>query len=154
MVTNPLSAYYLDQARTGQVGGNLNFFKGERYQKGHGFGSIISGLLPLLKKSGKNLFDSGLALASDIASGGEVKSAIKHRGLEAAKRLAKDTCHEITQSGSGLRKRRRRTMLTTRTIRRPKRKRVSKNSLNNLLGIIPKRRKRKAKRVSKKSKRK
>ena len=135
---NPLIAYYSQQAQTGNA---LNVFKGERYQRGSGIGSILRGLLPLLKKTGTNLLASGIAgVASDIASGSKVKDALKQRGIAAAKQLATDTCDQINQSGKGLFMRNNIGM--TKTVRRKKRRSPSTKSLIDALVDKPVKRRR------------
>ena len=67
--------YYLQQ-----VGHGLTAFAGVAVQRGHGLGSILSGLfrgaLPILKNVGKavgkQLLKSGLEVASDVVSGVKV----------------------------------------------------------------------------------
>jgi len=136
-MSNPLFAYYAQQAQTGSA---LNVFKGERYQRGSGFGSIIRGLLPLLKKTGTNLLASGIAgVASDIAGGSKVKEAFKQRGIAAAKQLASQTCDQINQSGKGLFTRN--PIGMTKVVRRKKRKSPSTKSLiDTLISQSPKKR--------------
>jgi len=136
MMTNPLISYYSQQAQTGNA---LHVFKGERYQRGSGFGSIIRGLLPLLKKTGTNLLASGIAgVASDIASGSKVKDSLKQRGIAAAKQLASETCDQINQSGKGLFPHRRSGMKVVR--RRKKKSPTTKSIIDTLISQSPKKR--------------
>jgi len=136
MMTNPLISYYTQQAQTG---GALHVYRGPRHQQsGAGFGSIIRGLLPLLKKTGTNLLASGIAgVASDIASGSKVKEALKQRGIAAAKQLASDTCDKIKQKGEGLFK----NSGMVRAVKRKKNRSLSTKSLiETLVNQTPKRR--------------
>ena len=87
-------------------------FAGARYQKGHGLGSILSGLfrrvLPFLKANGKNfavnLLRTGVDVADDVFDGGKkFTESLKERVPQGIKRTVQDLKF---QSGSGLGKRR------------------------------------------------
>ena len=64
-----------------QVGGALPYFTGARVQRGHGFGSVSSGLLrtvaPLIKRGavalGKRALATGAHIAGDVVAGKNVK---------------------------------------------------------------------------------
>ena len=68
-----------------QVGGALPYFTGARVQRGHGFGSLFSGLLrsvaPLIRRGavalGKRALTTGAQIASDVVAGQNVKKAAK-----------------------------------------------------------------------------
>jgi len=102
--------YYMRQCGGG--GGDMPVFAGARYQKGHGLGSILSGLfrrvLPFLKANGKNfavnLLRTGVDVADDVFDGGKkFTDALKERVPQGIKRTVQDLKF---QSGSGLAKRR------------------------------------------------
>ena len=68
-----------------QVGGALPYCTGARVQKGHGFGSLFSGLLrsvaPLIKRGalalGKRALTTGAQIAGDVVDGQSIKKATK-----------------------------------------------------------------------------
>jgi len=102
-----------------QAGGQIPVFVGSRYQRGHGLGSVLGGLvrrfvIPLFTTHGKTLALNALRTGMDVAedvlgSGRGVKESVKKRVPEGIKRTAESL---IRQSGSGVckrgRKRRRR----------------------------------------------
>ena len=101
--------YYMQQSGGG---GAMPGFAGARYQKGHGLGSILSGLfrrvLPFLKANGKNfavnLLRTGVDVADDVFDGGKkFTESLKERVPQGIKRTVQDLKF---QSGSGLGKRR------------------------------------------------
>ncbi len=105
--------YYMNQ--TG-AGGGMPVFVGARFQKGHGLGSILSGLfrrvLPFLRANGRNfannLIDTGVNVARDVFDNGKkLGDSLKERVPEGIKRTVQDLNF---QSGSGLAKRRRLTV--------------------------------------------
>ena len=77
------------------VGGALPYFTGARVQKGHGFGSLFSGLLrsvaPLIKRGalalGKRVLTTGAQIAGDVVAGQNVKKAAKRRATAAGRDL-------------------------------------------------------------------
>ena len=78
-----------------QVGGALSYFTGARVQRGHGFGSLFSGLLrtvaPLIKRGavalGKRSLATGAQIAGDVVAGKNVKKAAKRRATAAGRNL-------------------------------------------------------------------
>ena len=78
-----------------QVGGALPYFTGARVQRGHGFGSLFSGLLrtvaPLIKRGavalGKRALATGAQIAGDVVAGKNVKKAAKRRATTAGRNL-------------------------------------------------------------------
>ena len=78
-----------------QVGGALPYFTGARVQRGHGFGSLFSGLLrsvaPLIKRGalalGKRALTTGAQIAGDVVAGQNVKKAAKRRATAAGRDL-------------------------------------------------------------------
>ena len=77
-----------------QVGGALPYFTGARVQRGHGFGSLFSGLLrsvaPLIRRGavalGKRALTTGAQIASDVVAGQNVKKEGKTKGNGCRKR--------------------------------------------------------------------
>ena len=71
-----------------QVGGALPYFTGARVQRGHGFGSLFSGLLrtvsPLIKRSAVALGKRALAT---VVAGKNIKKAAKRRATAAGRNL-------------------------------------------------------------------
>ena len=78
-----------------QVGGALPYFTGARVQRGHGFGSLFSGLLrtvaPLIKRGAvalrKRALATGAQIAGDVVAGKNVKKAAKRRATTAGRNL-------------------------------------------------------------------
>jgi hypothetical protein len=102
--------YFLAQAeQTGFGGGS---FSGTPYQRGHGLGSMFSGLLrsvfPLFKSAakavGKTALKTGLAVASDALHGRDVAESFKDHGRAAASELVDKAQEKLKsfQSGEGL----------------------------------------------------
>jgi len=105
--------YYMRQ--TG--GGDMPVFVGARYQRGHGLGSILSGLfrrvLPFLKANAKNfatnLLKTGVDVAEDVFDGKKkFTDSLKERVPQGIKRTINDL---EFQSGSGVAKRRKRDII-------------------------------------------
>ena len=76
-----------------QVGGALPYFTGARVQRGHGFGSLFSGLLrsvaPLIRRGavalGKRALSTGVQIAGDVVAGKNIKKAAKRRATAAGR---------------------------------------------------------------------
>jgi len=107
-----------------QVGGQMPVFVGSRYQRGHGLGSVLGGIfrrfiVPLFTTHGKTLaldaLRTGMNVAEDVlGSGSGFKESVKKRVPEGIKRTAQNL---IRQSGSGVRRRKRRKLrLSTKDI--------------------------------------
>ena len=106
--------YYLRQSGSG-----LPVFQGSRGQRGHGLGSMLSGLfrsaIPMLKRGlatfGKHALKTGLEIAGDVADGSSFKDSAKARFLPTIvpgiKRFAEQEIFS-KQSGSGKRRKTRR----------------------------------------------
>ena len=103
--------YYMHQTQAGN--GDMPVFTGARYQRGHGLGSILSGLfrrvLPFLKANAKNavsnLLRTGVNIAEDVwDKGKKFSESAKERIPEGIKQTVRDI---NWQTGSGLGKRRR-----------------------------------------------
>ena len=102
--------YYLQQSGSG-----LPIFQGSRGQRGHGLGSMLSGLfrsaVPMIKRGlatfGKHALKTGLEIASDVADGASFKDSAKARILPSIlpgiKRFADEEIFS-NQSGSGRRR--------------------------------------------------
>ncbi len=98
--------YYL-----GQSGDGISVFSGSRNQRGHGLGSLLSGLfrraVPLLQRGlktfGKQTLKTGLQIANDVSDGQTIKESAKRRAVEGIKRFASSPLGSI-QSDSGKRR--------------------------------------------------
>jgi hypothetical protein len=99
--------YYLQQS-----GNGLPIFHGSRGQRGHGLGSMLSGLFrsafPMIKRGlanfGKHALKTGLEIANDVADGSSFKESAQSRVFPAIKRFAQSDIFS-SQSGSGRRRR-------------------------------------------------
>ena len=64
---------YYEQYYANQCGNGMNVFQGARGQRGHGLGSMLSGLvrsaLPMIKNFGRNALQTGLNVATDVVEG-------------------------------------------------------------------------------------
>ena len=95
--------YYVSQA-----GGSLPVFQGSRGQRGHGFGSVLSGLfrsaVPMLKRIGKQALTTGAYIASDMLGGKKFDESARSRVRQGINSfLPPDDSSE--QTGSGRRRR-------------------------------------------------
>ena len=76
-----------------QMGGALPYFTGARVQRGHGFGSLFSGLLrtvaPLIRRGavalGKRALTTGAQIAGDVVAGKNIKKPAKRRATAAGR---------------------------------------------------------------------
>jgi hypothetical protein len=81
-----------------QTGGEIPVFVGRRYQRGHGLGSILSGLfrrvVPFVKDNirnvGRNLLKTGVNVVGDVLGGKKFKEAAKEHIPRAIKRTVED----------------------------------------------------------------
>ena len=93
--TGDSSSTCLASSTARQVGGALPYFTGARVQRGHGFGSLFSGLLrtvaPLIRRGavalGKRALTTGAQIAGDVVAGKNVKKAAKRRATVAGRNL-------------------------------------------------------------------
>ena len=100
--------YYLNQSGSG-----LPVFVGSRGQRGHGLGSMLSGLfrsaMPLIKRGlasfGRHALKTGLEIANDVADGNSFGSSVKTRVPVGIKRFASQS-NLTNQSGNGRKRRR------------------------------------------------
>jgi hypothetical protein len=91
-----------------QNGGEMPVFAGARHQRGHGLGSMLSGLfrriiVPFFKNNGKTLASTalrtGMQMADDVIGGKSFKDSAKDRIREGIKTAAENI---NWQSGSGI----------------------------------------------------
>ena len=105
---NPYVRYYLDQ----QQGHGMPVFRGSAWQQGYGLGglfrSVARAVMPMVKSGAKALgkiaLNAGANLLGDVASGKNLKDAVKTRGKEAvsvAKNRAVKRLQTYAQTGSG-----------------------------------------------------
>ena len=118
--------YYLQQSGSG-----LPIFQGSRGQRGHGLGSMLSGLfrsaVPMIKRGlatfGKHALKTGLEIAGDVADGASFKDSAKARILPSIlpgiKRFADEEIFS-NQSGSGRRRK------TSKRRKSSKRRKIAK----------------------------
>ena len=96
--------YYVNQA-----GGSLPVFQGSRSQRGHGFGSVLSGLfrsaVPMLKRIGKQALTTGAYIASDMLGGKKFDEAAKTRVRQGINSFLEPNLDVSEQTGSGRRRR-------------------------------------------------
>lgn len=111
----------------GQAGGSMPVFQGIRGQRGHGFGSVLSGLfrsaLPMLKRVGKQALTTGAHIASDMLSGKKFGDSARLRVRQGINSFLPPDDDVSEQTGEG---RRRRVLKRKRTpirklCKRPKR---------------------------------
>ena len=85
MKTMNYNEYYAQQ-----VGGALPYFAGSRVQRGHGFGSLLGGLLrtvaPLIKRGALALGNRALK-TGDVLAGQNIRTATKRRAKIAGNEL-------------------------------------------------------------------
>src|SRR6266568_4813231 len=100
--------YYADQSG----GGGVPYYSGTAGQRGHGLGSILSGLfrsaMPMIKRGlaffGKHALKTGLEVANDVVEGSSFVNSARRRVPEGINRFT--TAAGFTnQAGSGRRRR-------------------------------------------------
>ena len=116
--------YYIQQS-----GNGLPIFVGSRSQRGHGLGSMLSGLfrsaVPMLKRGlatfGKHALKTGLEIAGDVADGKSFRDSATEKILPTIlpgiKRFAEEEIFS-RQTGSGKRRRRARKSVAKRRTKR------------------------------------
>ena len=100
--------YYMNQSENG-----VNVFQGSRGQRGHGLGSMLSGLfrsaMPMLKRGlaifGRHALRTGAEIANDVADGESLGNSARRRVSEGIKRINPSEFF-IPQTGSGRKRRR------------------------------------------------
>lgn len=114
--------YYVSQA-----GGTLPVFQGTRGQRGHGFGSVLSGLfrsaMPMLKRIGKQALTTGAHIASDMLSGKKFGESARSRVRQGINSFLPPDDEISEQTGEG---RRRRVTKRKRSISRKHQKRAKR----------------------------
>lgn len=101
--------YYLNQS-----GNGMPIFQGARTQRGHGLGSVLSGLFrsawPMIqtgaKALGKQVLKTGMQIAGDVVDGQNFKDATMKRIPEGIKTFVRSD--DVTPQTGGGRKRRKR----------------------------------------------
>jgi hypothetical protein len=105
--------YYVNQA-----GGTMPVFQGSRGQRGHGFGSVLSGLfrsaMPMLKRIGKQALTTGAYIASDMLGGKKFGDSARNRVRQGINSFLPPDDDVSEQTGAG------------RSRRATKRRRVTK----------------------------
>jgi hypothetical protein len=123
-----LKDHFLRQQR----GGNIAGFRGARFQRGYGIGSIFKSLaryaIPLFKQGakvvGKRALQAATEVGQDVLQGNNVKEAFKSRGKQAVSDVAKKV-----MTGNGRKKSIKRAAPAKTPIRGPTKK--QKTSLDN-----------------------
>jgi hypothetical protein len=107
-----------------QSGDGMPVFAGARYQRGHGIGSLFSGLfrsiMPLIKKAapiiGRKALEAGANIIGDVGSGRSFKDSAKQHASNAFSESIKSLFPQFDgQTGSGQRRKRKRIVSTKRT---------------------------------------
>lgn len=124
-----------------QLGGILPGFRAYApYHRGSGIGSIFKSLyrfmLPMLQSVGKQALISGSKIATDVATGQDLKSSLNTHAREGVSTILKDTAGHIErQHGKGIGKRK--IQHKAQTYKKPrvlKKNSVSKRKLSKLVG--------------------
>jgi hypothetical protein len=118
--------YYMQQGR------GVPVFQGSRGQRGHGLGSMLSGLfrsaMPMIRRGlavfGKHALKTGAQIANDVSEGRSLKESAMNRLPEGIKRMATSGDFSM-QSGSGKRK---------RSIKYKPKKKIKKVRVNDIFG--------------------
>ena len=78
------SKHYSIQA--GKGFDDINIFRGNPYQRGYGFGSLLKRFgIPILKFFGKELLKTGVNVGNDLLEQRNIKESLKARGKEGKK---------------------------------------------------------------------
>lgn len=113
-----------------QIGSGMPVFEGSRGQKGHGLGSMLSGLfrsaMPMIKRGlasfGKQALKTGLEVANDVMGGHTFQESARRRIPDGIKSFAANT-NFSSQSGSGRAKTHHRRKRSKSKLKKPTRKR-------------------------------
>ena len=93
------TAGYYEQYYVDQCGNGMNVFQGARGQRGHGLGSVLSGLfrsaLPMIKNFGKQALQTGLNVATDVVEGTSFRDSLRKRYSRWYKRLQRCTVWSV-----------------------------------------------------------
>src|SRR6185436_17785375 len=94
--------YYVNQA-----GGSMPVFQGSRGQRGHGYGSVLSGLFrssePILKRIGKQALTTGAYIASIMLGSNKFNEAAETRIRQGINSFLPHDDDVSEQTGSGRR---------------------------------------------------
>ena len=91
----------------GQMGyGDLPGYRGSRYQRGYGIGSLLGSLFraatPLLKSGAKALVKQGARfgteVVSDVIEGRNIKEAARERGAQVARRVGRKAVGKVRRA--------------------------------------------------------
>jgi hypothetical protein len=110
--------------------GGMPVFAGSRGQRGHGLGSMLSGLfrsaMPMIKQGlsafGKQALRTGAQVVSDWADGGNIGESFKQRSRQGIKELVAPLA-DSEQTGSGRRRFSRKRAITKKNKKNIKRRR-------------------------------
>ena len=100
------SQHYADYYIRQQKGGEVPYFAGSRYQRGHGLGSMLSGLfrriIPFVRNNaktwGSSLLKTGMQVADDVLQGKRIMESAKQRVPEGIKQAARRTKFHFDQN--------------------------------------------------------
>ena len=81
----------------------MQYYRGDRYMRGHGLGSVFGSLfragVPLLKKVGtylgRQLLDLGSNTLADVGEGKGFKESIKKRAMQSKRKIVSDAKHKL-----------------------------------------------------------
>lgn len=97
-----------------QVGSGNSYFRGIAHQRGYGFfGDLRRYITPLVIKAGnylgKQLFQTGKNVLSDVSTGTSFRDSTRHRFREASNNVKNDIFSKLQQGQGIKRKRKKRT---------------------------------------------
>jgi len=127
-----------------QSGSGGPVYQGSQGQRGHGLGSMLSGLfrsaMPMIKRGlsffGKHALKTGLDVANDVVAGSTFRDSASRRVPEGINRFV-SSAGFTNQSGSGRRgRKRKRASRSTVNKLRIKKKKTSKKNKNKRKKII------------------
>lgn len=100
------------QHQAGAGFSDLTIFRGHPYQRGYGIGSLLKRFgVPILKFLGKQAIKTGIDIGNDYLSGSNLKQSIKKQGKASLRSVIRDGLGQLDnlfdQTGSGIRKRKR-----------------------------------------------
>ena len=120
-------------------GGDFPVFRGSRYQRGYGIGSLLSSVLrtaiPLVKKAGKVIgkqaLKTSLDIGQDLMDGKNFRQSAKQRGLQSARNLTQKTINRLSNGSQTIKRKKRKTVNVSSNKQRktksgPFKKRVTK----------------------------
>ena len=125
---------YADYYTRQQKGGEMPYFAGSRYQRGHGLGSMLSGLfrriVPFVRNNAKtwgaSLLKTGMQVADDVLQGKRILDSAKQRVPEGIKQAAQSTKFHFNQSDSEEESRKRKSQQSGEGIRWKRTRRAKK----------------------------